>query len=155
MNTNDVAVALVAMREQSKALAKTALKLERMGSRRDRLVKRLETLESQMADVSSGQFASKPARKAKKIKPEKESKESKPKKAKGLLGRPLSEKSLKSMLLKTLEGSEGMSVSDAVAGVQAAGYKTKAKNFRLLVNQTLLNEPGMFKRVERGVFAAK
>lgn len=71
----------------------------------------------------------------------------------GLRTRHRNEMSLVEALYKTLDGSR-MSVTEAVAAVQRAGYRTTAVNFRTIVNQTLINS-GKFKRLERGVYTAK
>ncbi|MEI7836275.1 MAG: hypothetical protein WCK05_07665 [Planctomycetota bacterium] len=82
------------------------------------------------------------------------------KKAKGLAGKrkasgtPPREGSLKWHLVKALVGTKGLGIGEAVAAVAASGYKSQSKDFRLLVNQTLLNEPE-FRKVRRGIFTVK
>ncbi len=57
-------------------------------------------------------------------------------------------------LQSVLKGKQ-MSVSDAAQAVLDAGYRTTAgDNFRVMVNQALINS-GNFKRIERGVYTAK
>ena len=58
--------------------------------------------------------------------------------------------------LHAVLSNQQMSVTDAAEAVLASGYKTKsaAKNFRVMVNQTLTKD-GRFKRVSRGVYTAK
>lgn len=58
--------------------------------------------------------------------------------------------------LHTLLKGKTMSVTEAAAKVQEAGYKTTSpKNFRTMVNQTLINHNTMFKRVGRGQYTSK
>lgn len=46
-------------------------------------------------------------------------------------------------------------VSEAVEAVQRAGYKTHAKNFRTMVNMTLVKRKDLFRKVGRGQYTAK
>lgn len=55
-------------------------------------------------------------------------------------------------LCQVLKGKT-MSVTDAAAAVQKAGYKTSSPHFRVMVNGTLLKKR-FFKRVERGMYTA-
>lgn len=58
--------------------------------------------------------------------------------------------------LQALLKGKTMSVTEAAEKVQEAGYKTTSpKNFRTMVNQTLINHNSMFKRVDRGQYTAK
>lgn len=50
---------------------------------------------------------------------------------------------------------KGMSVSDLLEGVQAAGYKSSSPNFRGIINQTLIKERKKFQAVSRGVYTLK
>lgn len=68
-------------------------------------------------------------------------------------GRPPRPGSLKAIMLAAM-GKKALTVSEAVQAAIDGGYKSQSKNFRLLVNQTLLNEPE-FRKVERGKYAAK
>lgn len=62
--------------------------------------------------------------------------------------------SLKAILLAAMAGKKCLGVAEAVQAALDGGYVTQSKNFRLLVNQTLLNEPE-FLKVGRGKFTAK
>ena len=53
-----------------------------------------------------------------------------------------------------LKGKKNVSIGDAMEGVLAAGYKTTSKDFRKVVNKTLLTDK-RFKKTGRGVFALK
>ncbi|TVQ52286.1 MAG: hypothetical protein EA377_10600 [Phycisphaerales bacterium] len=57
-------------------------------------------------------------------------------------------------LKKTLAGRT-MSVTDVTEQVQKEGYQTTSANFRTIVNQALLSNPGDFKKVSRGQYTAK
>lgn len=71
-------------------------------------------------------------------------------------GRARNEKSLVATLEEVLEKSpKGMGVSDILAAVQSAGYKSSSPNFRGIINQTLIKERKKFASVSRGVYALK
>lgn len=55
---------------------------------------------------------------------------------------------------KVLHGKT-LGVSEAATAVLAAGYRTNSKNFRTVVNQTLLVNKDKFKKVGRGQYTAK
>lgn len=61
--------------------------------------------------------------------------------------------SLGSYLLKVLQGKT-LSVSDAMAAVQRAGYRTTSRHFRTMVTIALGKTKGI-KRVARGQYTAK
>lgn len=68
--------------------------------------------------------------------------------------RPKNDSSLSEALHTMLKGKT-MSVTDAAAKVQDAGYKTTSPSFRTIVNQTLINHSSLFKRVGRGQYTSK
>jgi hypothetical protein len=68
-------------------------------------------------------------------------------------GRPPRPGSLKATILAAMGAKKALSVPEAVQAAIDGGYKSQSKNFRLLVNQTLLNEPE-FRKVSRGKYAA-
>ena len=72
----------------------------------------------------------------------------------GVRRRPKNDRNLSEALQELLKGTT-MSVTEAAEAVQAAGYKTSAANFRVIVNQTLLREKSRFKKVARGQYTAK
>jgi hypothetical protein len=45
-------------------------------------------------------------------------------------------------------------VTQVAAAVQKAGYKTFAANFRTIVNQTLIKNRKIFKKISRGQYTA-
>ncbi len=69
-------------------------------------------------------------------------------------GRPRNKTNLADALRKLL-ANKTMLVSEAAAAVRKAGYKTKSANFRLIVNQALLANRKLFKKVARGQYTAK
>jgi hypothetical protein len=74
--------------------------------------------------------------------------------ARAAVGRPRNPNSLVEMLRKTLAGNT-MSVTEAANAVQRAGYKTKSGNFRVIVNQALLSNSKLFRKVARGEYTAR
>lgn len=67
--------------------------------------------------------------------------------------RPRNESNLVDALVALL-ADKTMNVTEITEKVQQAGYQTTAQNFRVIVNQTLINS-GKFKRVSRGIYTAK
>lgn len=63
-------------------------------------------------------------------------------------------KSLVESLAEVLQDRE-LKVSDAVEAVKAAGYATKAENFRVIVNAALIKNTDIFRKVARGVYTAR
>lgn len=61
--------------------------------------------------------------------------------------------SLVETLCKVLK-SKTMSVTEAAAAAQKAGYVTTADNFRTIVNQALIKHTDKFKKVSRGQYTA-
>lgn len=72
----------------------------------------------------------------------------------GRRGRGPNAKSLVSTLQSTLAGTT-MAVSDITEAVRKAGYHSKSANFRNIVNQALLTNPDVFKKVARGQYTAR
>jgi hypothetical protein len=72
----------------------------------------------------------------------------------GIRRRPRNEMNLVDSLAKVLKGKT-MSVTDVTRAVQQAGYMTTAANFRTIVNQALIREKKMFKKIARGQYTAK
>ena len=72
----------------------------------------------------------------------------------GVRRRPRNEMNLVESLAQVLDGRT-MSVTDVTAEVQKAGYLTTAANFRTIVNQALIREKKVFKKISRGQYTAK
>lgn len=133
----DAAVAtLSALKTEIRLREKAARKVTRLMAKRDRLNAALEGVESQLGSISvDGTVHAKRG----------------PKVGSHRKVRKGGQASLKSYLMTALKGSDGQKIADLVTAVQDAGYTSAAQNFRLLVNQTLLNE-GEFKKVGRGEY---
>jgi hypothetical protein len=71
-----------------------------------------------------------------------------------VLRRPRNEMNLVESLAKTLKGKT-MSVTEVTQVVQENGYMTTAANFRTIVNQALIRETKIFKKVSRGRYTAR
>src|SRR5690606_1740755 len=63
--------------------------------------------------------------------------------------RPRNEANLVDSLRKVLDGKT-MGVAEVAEAVQAAGYRTTSANFRTIVNQALITNPKVFRKVARG-----
>ena len=103
--------------------------------KRSRLLKRVETLDTQLAHLgvaSRGGVADSAGAGRK---------------------RPRNEMPLAHALAKALNGKT-MSVTEVAEEVQRKGYRTTSPSFRLIVNQALL-KGGAFKRVGRGQYTLK
>lgn len=57
--------------------------------------------------------------------------------------------------LKKLLTNKTLSVTEMTSEVQRSGYRTTSPNFRTIVNQTLIANPKVFKRVSRGMYTSK
>lgn len=69
----------------------------------------------------------------------------------GVRRRPRNKMPLAETLLKVFPKDKPMKVSDAVAAVKKQGYRTNARNFATIVNQTLIKDP-RFEQVSRGYY---
>lgn len=72
----------------------------------------------------------------------------------GIRRRPRNEMNLVDTLQSVLK-NKTMSVTDAAQAARDAGYMTTAANFRTIVNQALIRETKVFKKVARGQYTAK
>lgn len=78
----------------------------------------------------------------------------KPRKAnRGAKTRSENSMTLTDSLQKVLK-NKTMGVTEVSVAVQKAGYKTNAENFRTIVNQTLIKNPKIFKKISRGLYTA-
>jgi len=68
--------------------------------------------------------------------------------------RPRNEMNLVDTLSKVLN-NKTLSVTDAAQAARDAGYMTTAANFRTIVNQALIREKKVFKKVSRGQYTSK
>jgi hypothetical protein len=67
--------------------------------------------------------------------------------------RPQNSVNLADALVGVLKGKT-LGVSEAADAVLKSGYQTNAANFRTIVNQTLIKNRSMFKKVGRGQYTA-
>ncbi len=72
----------------------------------------------------------------------------------GVRRRPRNEMNLVDSLATVLDGKT-MSVTEVTGAVQKAGYLTTAANFRTIVNQALIREKKVFKKISRGQYTAR
>jgi hypothetical protein len=114
-------------------LAKRGRRVGTLERRRDRLLSKVNALNSQISDLGGASRAM----------------------AGGASGRtrPRNEANLVESLVKVLT-DKVMSVTEVAEAVQKAGYATTSPNFRTIVNQALIAS-GKFKRTGRGLYTAK
>ena len=72
----------------------------------------------------------------------------------GIRRRPRNEMNLVDTLQKILK-NKTMSVTDVTQAARDSGYLTTAANFRTIVNQALIRETKVFKKISRGQYTAK
>jgi hypothetical protein len=108
-----------------------------------KLIAQRDALNREIAELQG--LAEADARKA--AKPAAAPKKTRRRRAKNKIG-------LADALAQFAKGKAKVTVGQAMEGVLAAGYKTKSKAFRQVVNKTLLQDK-RFKNVGRGEFALK
>ncbi|MBL1216769.1 MAG: hypothetical protein D8M59_04660 [Planctomycetes bacterium] len=69
--------------------------------------------------------------------------------------RPKNKMTLQDAIVKVLKGGTVLSVTEITGAVKKVGYKTNAENFRTIVNQTLIKNNKVFKKVARGQYTVK
>ncbi|MFP4141347.1 MAG: hypothetical protein ACLFVY_12365 [Phycisphaerae bacterium] len=134
-------------------LTRRTKKLPRLYQKRDKLESDLASLNEQISllESISGE-ETKPVSKAKKTSKKKTSKKKTSKKK--TRRRAKNEVPLADVLVKALEGKGSVGIGEAMDLAKQAGYKSKSKQFRNIVNQTLSKDP-RFKKVGRGKYALK
>jgi len=142
----------VSLGELEAELTRRTKKLPRLYQQRDKLEADLASLNEQISllESVSGE-ETKPASKAKKASKKKTSKKTTGKKTRK---RAKNEVPLADVLTKALEGKGAVGIGEAMDLAKQAGYKSKSKQFRNIVNQTLSKDP-RFKKVGRGKYALK
>jgi len=110
-----------------------------------KLIAQRDELDRRIAEIEGLAVPTRPAKKAER--PAKRKRRVSRKPAKGTL-------TLNAALAQVLKGKKSVSVAEAMEGVLALGYKSRAKDFRFLVNQTLRKDD-RFKRIARGVYALR
>ena len=125
-------------------LARRQKALPKLARQRAKLVKALAAIDAQLAAAAGAEAPARGGRVAKVA----------VRGRKRRSGRPPRPGSLKAIILAAMGPKKALSVPEAVQAAIDGGYKSQSKNFRLLVNQTLLNEPE-FRKVARGKYAAR
>lgn len=100
--------------------------VQRLQRRREQLLKKLAEVEAQIAETGPAAGST----------------------------RARNSKSLAKTLQEVMKGKT-MGVTEAADAVRKAGYVSSSVNFRSMVNQALLNNKGMFKKVDRGQYTTK
>jgi hypothetical protein len=140
-------------RRRSSALADVSLaaltaeierRLEDLRRQRERFVRDLEALDAKIAAIDRLPAAGKRGR----------SRRARAKAGGAPRLRPRNAMNLVEALHRQLSGAT-LSVTEVAEAVQKAGYRTTSPNFRTIVNQTLINNAKLFKRVARGRYTAK
>jgi hypothetical protein len=109
------------------------------------LVAKREALNCQIAELESLGIVAKPAAKRGR----------KPGRKRGRkAGRAPQPGSLINLLVEALDAKGKLTVAEAVDTVLAAGYKSKSKSFKLIVNQALAKNK-RFKRVGKGLYTLR
>ena len=128
------ALSLTDLRSELRRRSRAAESLRR---RRTKLVRKLEALDAQIHDLGGsigpnghGRVGAIPGRK-----------------------RPRNESNLAEALAKVLKGKT-MGVTEVAEAVQKAGSQTTAANFRTIVNQCLIKNNKVFKKIGRGQYTA-
>ena len=139
----------VSVEDLKKEIARRQRKLPELIAARDALDRQIAELE--------GLGGAKPVAVARRKKAGRKNaarKVAKPPVAKAVVVKPAKPGSLSSALTEALTTNGKLSVAQATATVQMAGYKSKSKNFQTIVGMTLSQAP-QFKRVGRGIYALK
>ena len=132
---------MMSIAELRREIARRESAVKKLEAQRAALAKRLEKIDRQIAQLAGGAApAPAPAPAAQT-------------KATGARKRVMPKKGadLKSVLVKAMTGGAVMSIGEAMAAVQKAGYKSSSKNFRLILSQTL-SKDDRFKTVTRGKY---
>ena len=127
----------LSMIELQAELARRAKAAQVLQRKRAKLVSKLSVIDAQLREIGAatgavrvGRVGAAPGRK-----------------------RARNEMNLADALAKVLKGKT-MGVTEVAEAVQKAGYQTTAANFRTIVNQCLIKNGKMFKKVERGQYTA-
>ena len=126
-------------------LEKLQREIQRRREELPKLIAQRDELNRRIAELEGLAARKRPAKKAKRAVARKRRVKREPRKGK---------LTLNDALAQVLKGKKGVSVAEAAEGVFALGYKTRAKDPKLLVNRALCKSD-RFKRVGRGVYALK
>ena len=131
-------LARVPLNDLEREIQRRREELPKLIAQRDELNRRIAELEGPAAPKRRARKARKASKRKRRVTEEP---------TKGTL-------TLNDALAQVLKGKKGVSVAEALKGVLALGYKSRSKDFRFLVNQTL-HRGDRFKRISRGVYALK
>ncbi len=131
-------LARLSIAELRAELAQRERHVKQLQGRRDRLLDQLAALDKEMA-TADGKHA---AVRTRRQRP-------------GQVGRRHRNKMNLVDALRKVLANKTMLVSEATEAVQRAGYKTSSANFRTIVNQSLLANRKVFRKVARGQYTAR
>ena len=139
-----VALKQLSLAQLQRELARRQGALPRLQKKRKKLTAALKKVDDSIAalggaaaPVKAAARRGRPAGKAKRVKRVKRVKNT---------------QSLGEVLAKVLQGAKSMKIAELTERVKRLGYKSKAKNFRLIVNQALVKDK-RFRSVRRGRYA--
>ena len=124
------ALGAVSMEELQAEMARRSKAVGRLERRRNRLIAEIGEIDKELASFGALSASG------------------------GVRRRPRNDLNLVDTLAKVLK-NKTMSVTDAAQAARDAGYMTTAANFRTIVNQALIREKKVFKKVSRGQYTAK
>lgn len=146
-------------------LKRREAKITQLEKKRDKLLAQAEALDKQISGMGGGGTKKKRVSKKKRTTKKAAARRGRPRKkvARKKVARkkvtrkrgprPRNKENLVGALQKVLKGKT-MSVSEVAVAVKKAGYKTKSANFRIIVNQALISNRKLFKKVARGQYTA-
>lgn len=153
------ALSAISTSDLQRELERRQSQLQDLVRRRDELSAELSAIENEIAQLQPGASngvapAAAPAR-GRRGRPRKQAATAAAARPSGGRGRrPRNATSLVEALREVLTGNT-YSVTEAAEAVQKAGYQTTSPNFRTIVNQALLANPKIFKKVARGQYTAR
>ena len=138
--------------ELRKELAKREKQITLLKLKKNKLIKRIEKIDALIAEME-GQACKSYVKKADKKKHVKKSLKSKV--AKKAVKEVKKFKSLGDVIAHVLEGKKAVNRAEAAKLALDAGYKSKSKQFKVIVGQTLRDDKRRFEKVGRGKFRVK
>lgn len=152
------ALSAISTSDLQRELERRQDQLQDLVRRRDELSAELSAIENEIAQLQPGANngvapAAAPAR-GRRGRPRKKAATAAARPSGGRGRRPRNATSLVEALREVLTGNT-YSVTEAAEAVQKAGYQTTSPNFRTIVNQALLANPKIFKKVARGQYTAR
>lgn len=146
------ALGQVSMSDLQREIARRKKLLPSLKKKKDKLARQLAEVDAQLAQW--GADAEVPPRRGRKPGPRKGRKPAAKARRGRKAKRTANAMSLAARLAEVMKGAKPMSIAEAAAAAIQAGHQTAAKNFRLLVNQTL-SRGKAFRTAGRGRYALK